>query len=85
MRTVVVRKLPEEVYAAISARAKAHGNSLESELRTVLRDIAAPSHTITDQLLHVGSFVRRTHPVGLYQDSTHPITRAREPLVVNFS
>ncbi|MGL4232373.1 MAG: FitA-like ribbon-helix-helix domain-containing protein [Casimicrobium sp.] len=85
MRTVVVRKLPEEVYVAMSARAKANGNSLETELRSVLREVAAPSHTITDQLLHIGSFVCRTHAVSSGAEATQLEALSQESLVVNFS
>ena len=43
MAQLVVRDLPEHVKDQLKRRAKAHGRSLEAEVREILADVAEPA------------------------------------------
>ncbi|MGL4229802.1 MAG: FitA-like ribbon-helix-helix domain-containing protein [Casimicrobium sp.] len=55
MRTLVIRKVPEEVYLSIVARSKANQRSIESELRAIIRDTTQPQCLIGEELLRLGA------------------------------
>ena len=38
MSTIIVRNLPDETHRALKARAAAHGNSTEAEVRAILNE-----------------------------------------------
>lgn len=46
MAQVLIRELPDDVVERLKARARAHGTSLEGELREILRQ--ASLHPVTD-------------------------------------
>ena len=45
MAQLIVRDLPDHVKKRLKQRAKAHGRSLEAEVREILADVAAPVAT----------------------------------------
>jgi plasmid stability protein len=46
MATLYVRDLPEQVYEAIKARARANGRSVTSEVRQVLSESVQPTRDV---------------------------------------
>lgn len=55
MAQVIVRNLDEAAVAALKARARAHGRSLEQELRLVLAEAARPTR---EQLCETAASIR---------------------------
>jgi plasmid stability protein len=72
MAQVLIRNIPDAVVEAHRARAKAHGRSLEQELRNVI-ERAAPY--APEERLAVAEWFQSLTPVG---DRSDPATLIRE-------
>jgi antitoxin FitA len=75
MAQVLIRNVPDDVLAAHRARAKAHGRSLEQELRDLFEK-SAP-YTPEERLAVVERFERLT-PLGPRTDPAELIREDRE-------
>lgn len=54
MPSVTIRKLPDETHRALTARARQHGRSTESEIRHILEIAVRPRIGFGTQLAQIG-------------------------------
>lgn len=77
MSELRVRNMDEWVIAELKAQAKAHGRSLEAELRDGLRELALrPRQAMADRAAQLREAIAREH--GLLPDSAAAIREDRD-------
>ncbi len=75
MGQVIVRNLDDGVIAALKAKAKIHGRSLEQELRALLSTAATPS---AQERVALADRIRAMTPKGRQTNSTRLIREDRD-------
>jgi len=75
MGQVIVRNLDNRIITALKAKAAAHGQSLEQELRTILANAALPN---TEDKLALADRIRGLTPKRTQTDSTALIREDRD-------